>query len=319
MILTTALIVIGSGAYIYTLSKPQQLDAVKMMGHRNDTILVSSPSGIDSYKSSGANVAQCVQRGDAAHIVYAYSLTNASKLTRRSRSFRQSPVLHQESASYQTGIIDYLYLLPGSSFLYTICLASTTSESKNATYFLFNSVETYWNYITDHQSGVNNSIYHQHLVAGGNNQTSCTEIRYNTTEPGYYFMMLLAPANISYSFNFTLDKVAYNVSDLKPTCDISDSECDVTFAGEDFKHVNYDILAYIVPDEFENSITTHLCLTYASGSSTLQKIMYISLALLGTGGLLLASCCLILVCVGVLRVRKVYRKSEEQQKLLHKY
>lgn len=314
--LVAVVALLGVGTYTAIKYRPQRSDSLQFLGHRNDTILLKS--NIDSFWSSNMSVTQCVRQGDASHDSYVYVVKSEGNLQNTTRSLKLSPVYYQDSPSYKSGILDYLYLLPKSSFMYRICMASTSNQSKNATYLLFNDIEKYWDYVNENEKGLTNSIFSKQLAVTRNNQTTCTEIHYNVTKASYYFMMVLSPADIRYSYNFTLSKVAYDTRNVTQYCQVSDSNtCEVTLLSQDFKHENYDIIAYVRPDSFENSIITHLCLETYSGSSTLQKISYISLTLFGVAGVLLISTIIFFVCAILCPMSRKYMSSGEQQKLLN--
>lgn len=132
-------------------------------------------------------------------------------------------------------------------------------------------------------------------------------------------MMVRSPGNISYSYNFTLEKVAYNTEDRKQYCHVSDfSNCEISLRSDNFKHVYYNIIAYIQPSEFENSIVTHFCVSTHSGSATLTKLSYVDDALFGVVGALLVVATVLCVCMLAMQNHK-HKHSEERQKLLHRY
>ena len=135
-------------------------------------------------------------------------------------------------------------------------MASFTNITKSITYFLFQGEHNYTKYVNNPDYGRNYSLYTLGLTAGSKN---CTKISYNITETAYYFMMMRSPANVSVSYNFTLYQIAYDLANAEIYCNISESiDCKVTLPD---KNTQYDILAYIQPDPFNESLLiTHFCL-----------------------------------------------------------
>lgn len=308
------------GAFIFIEYRPQESYSLSNLVHQNDTILLKS--GVDSFWISDLNASQCVQPGDSSHDANIHVVRSDSIVKRKESHFFQSPVYYQDSPSYKSGIQDYLYLLEGSNFTYRICLASTTSLNQNATYFLFNDIVNYWNYVNDNDNGARYSVFSKALTATANNRTMCTSVSYNVNNTLYFFMMVLSPANIYYSYNFTLNKWSYDISNSTRYCKVLDSTtCHIGLQSRDFKHDSYDILAHVEPDSSALSLITHLCLTIFKGSPTLRKISYISMALLGLAGVIFATTVLMF---GVYTLRmcikhKLIKFSEEKQRLLNKY
>lgn len=313
-VILTTLTFVG-GTYTCIKLKSQSSKSLTVFGHRNDTILLKN--NIDAYWFSTVTVTQCLAPGDASHDFYVYVIKSDNTAHNNVKELVSEPRYYQYSPSYNSGIQDYIYLLPGSDFTYRFCLASTTNQDQKATYFLFNDITNYWNYVKDYQNGVKYSILSIPLVASRNNQTTCFDIAYKVTHASYYFMMVLSPANISYSYNFTLNKVFYDTSSVTQYCKVSNlNTCEIVLSSEDFKHENYDILAYVQPGFAERSIITHLCLTAFVGSVTLKKISYISYTLFGLAVLLLVVTVVLCICPILLHKRKAHKRMQELRTLL---
>ena len=318
-VLTLSVLMLAGGLYILIEYQPLEGDSSTVVAHSNDTILVAE--GVDAFLHSNVTVRQCVQKEDDYHASNIYLIQTGREVLKKTMYSMRSPVFYQDLPTFKAGVQSYLYLLPGSTFNYRMCLASTTNQEQIATYFLFDDVVMYWDYTDDTKNGKNYAILSKTFTAGNSNQTKCGEVSYNITKPSYYFMMVNSPANITYSYNFTLDKVEYDVSGFQPSCTLSDyNQCDLSLANGDFQHIKYSVIAYVKPSPFEQSIITHLCLTESTGSSTLNKLAYISDALLAVGSVLSFIITAAFITCLITRRYKQFLRSEvvsEQQKLLH--
>lgn len=313
---------LAGGLYAMIEYQPLKGDSSTIMARSNDTILVAE--GVDAFLHSNITVRQCVQQEDDYHDSNIYLIKTGREVLKKTIYLVRSAVFYQDLPTFKAGVQSYLYLLPGSTFNYRMCLASTTNQEQIATYFLFDDVVMYWDYTDDTQNGNNYAILSKTLTAGKSNQTRCGEVSYNITKPSYYFMMVNSPANVTYTYNFTLDKVEYDVSGFQPSCTLSDyNQCDLSLSSGDFKHTKYNVIAYVKPSPFEQSIITHLCLTESTSSSTLSKLGYVSDALLAAGAVLsFIITAVFITCLMMRRYNKKFLHSEmvsEQQKLLHDY
>lgn len=315
--LFTTLLLVG-GLCLFFMYRTPALNSVTVLGHRNDTILLKS--GVDSFSYSNVTVRQCILRGDDYHDASVYVVKSKNVVTKTEHSLLQFPKHFQDTPSYKSGIQDYQYLLPNSSFIYRVCLSSSAGHDQDVTFLVFDNAISYGSYVNDQQNGEVYSSFYQTLIAPRNNRSTCSEISYNITHPSYYFIMMRSPGNISYSYNFTVWKVAYNIMNAKQYCHISDmNNCNISLTSDDFKHSNYDILAHIQPGYMESSIVTHFCVLMYGGSATLKKLSYISGWLLGVGGALSAIIVTLLVSAFLLLTCKKHQPNEERQHLLHHY
>lgn len=325
-ILVIALIVLTLSASmfiggVYTKMKYKPLGASStILAHRNDTILLAE--AVDSFWHANITVQQCVQKQDDYHDSDLYVIASNEIVLKRTALLVQSPMFYQDLPTFKAGVQNYLYLLPGSTFIYRMCLASTTNQEQTATYFLFNNIEKYWDYIADTNSGKTNSILYKTLTAGKNNRTMCSEVFYNVTKPSYYFMVVNSPAYITYFYNFTLNKIEYDVSSFQSSCRVSDyNQCEVSIKGGIFKHTKYDVIAYVRPSPYEQSIITHLCIALFTGSDTLSKLSLISDSLFAVAAFLSFTVFAMFIYLVIVRLHKHFLHSElsERQKLLHEY
>lgn len=258
-------------------------EPLAILGHVNDTILLKG--GINAFGYSNMAVQQCIDDADDYDVsIYVIKSDNVKK--RSVKTFHSAETHYQDSPSYKSGILDYLYLLPTSSLNYTICLASTTNYDQNVTYFLFMGQQNYQQYVDDQDHGEKYSLYSMNLTANRNKQVNCTQISHTVTSVSYYFMMVNSPGNISYSYTFSLQKVEYNITNVKIYCNVSTSNnCPVSLPSKFLQQAKYDILAHVQPASFDKqSITTHLCLKNFTTSK---------------GNLIFAIASLVIGCVGM--------------------
>ena len=317
--LTFSFLMFAGGLYIRITYKPLGASNT-ILAHHNDTILLAE--AVDSFWHKNITVQQCVQKEDDDHDSDIYAIKSNEVVLKWSAMLVQSPIFYQDLPTFKAGVQNYLYLLPGSSFTYRMCLASTTNQEQPATYFLFNDLEKYWNYVANTDSGKTNSIFYKTLIAGKSNRTICTEISYNITKPSYYFMVVNSPAYITYFYNFTLNKTEYDMSGFQSSCRVSDyNQCNVSLKGGVFRHTKYDIIAYVRPSLYEQSIITHLCISLFTGSDTLSKLSLVSDLLFAVAAILSFTVVAVFFYHIVMRLHKHYLHSElaERQKLLHDY
>lgn len=259
MCLLVALLVFSAGAALgiyylitYHQATPAQ-DPSFILGHVNDTVLLKG--GIDVFGYSNMGVQQHTDNADN-HDVNIYVINSADVKQKSVTSFRSAETHYQDSPAYKSGILDYLYLLPNSTFTYTFCLASTTNHDQSATFFLFSGEKSYLQYAHDHENGEKYSLYSMNLTANRNNATKCTRIPRRVSSASYYFMMVHSPANISYSYNFSLQGVEYDTSNVEIYCNVSDfNRCPVSLPSKFLQQVKYDILAHIEPGSFGDQTT----------------------------------------------------------------
>ena len=216
-----------------------------ILAHSNDTILVVDD--VDAFWYSSITVTQCTQKGDDYHDFNIYVIKGGAKVVKQASAV-QSEQFHIKSPTLEKQ--KYLYLLNGSTFKYRMCLASTTNYEQMAVYNLFDDRDMYFNYVDNKD---NDPIFHKTFKAGKNNLTICTEVSYNITKPSYYFMVVNAPANIIYSYNFTLNKVEYDINGSHLSCNTT-LNCEISLNGAVF-----DVIAYVKPSDYAQSTDSHLC------------------------------------------------------------
>jgi len=79
------------------------------------------------------------------------------------------------------GIVDYLYLLPGSNVKLQ-CLWTNRSLTASAEFFVFDSLHAYRDYISDVTEGRDTSVMHQELRIGSLEDPVCSQIMFIVTE-----------------------------------------------------------------------------------------------------------------------------------------
>lgn len=266
-----------------------------ILGHRNDTVLLQS--NVDFQEYPAFTIFQCLFQNEVLQAII-YVIDHKNTTLRTVGSMFKSPIYNPGKPSYNLGIQDYLYLLPGSSFTYEVCLASSTNITKSVTYFLFQGENNYTQYIVSRDNGTKYSLYATvHTSTGSLN---CTIIAYNITEAAYYFMMMRSPADVSVSYNFTQQQVVYDITNSQSYCSIisKSSECEVTLSNTYSQHLRYDILANVKPDPFDEPLITHFCLRNIQENTLPLKHWEIVLIVLGgVIGLVLTP--LFIVCVTV--------------------
>ena len=272
--------------------KSTNLNTHPILGHRNDTVLLQSTVDFQEYPAF--TIFQCSFQNEILQATIYVTDHNKTALKTMDSMFK-SPPYNLNRPSYKLGIQDYLYLLPGSRFIYEVCLSSPTNETKSITYFLFQGEYNYSRYIFNTDNGTKYSLYTRvHTSTGSLN---CTKIAYNITKAAYYFMMMQSPASVSVWYNFTLHEVAYDITNTQSYCRIisKSSECQVTLPKTNSQHLKYDILANVKPDPFDGSpLITYLCLRDVQEKAVPLKHWEIALLVLGSVLILL-----FVVCVSV--------------------
>ena len=276
-----------------------------VFGRENDIILLKGR--INAFRYSTVNVEQCADDADE-HTANIY-LIKSDNVKQKSVETNFSAEPHyQDLPSQKSGLIDYLYLLPSSNFTYIVCLSSTTIYNQNATYYLISGVTNYTQYIHDPNNGRKYSLYSTNLTAIRNNRTNCTRISYRVSSASYYFMMFDSPGNIMYSYNFSLQKFEYSISDIEIECNVSKSKtCPVKLLSrKPLQQTRFDIFARIQPYFGEQSTTSYLCLSkfVTSAQNKIWAAVFLSL-----GGLCTV-CSLIFIVLLVCTCKKYCAKRQ---------
>ena len=276
-------------------------DPPAVLGHNNDTVLLEH--GISGFHYSSVTVQQCADNGDE-HTANIYLIKSEDVKKKSVKKNCSTETHHADSPSYKSGIIDYLYLLPGSSFTYMTCLASTTNYSQNVPYYLFGGQHNYAQYVHDPDNGEKYSLLSKNLVANRNNQTKCTSISHTVSDGSYYFMVLNSPANIAYSYNFSLHKVEYSITDTEISCNVSSSnDCLLLLSSNFVSQTTYDVLADVQPYFGEKLTTTSLCVNKFVASQKIKAAVAVCL---------LTGCLAFILFIVSLVIARFFKKKNRQ-------
>lgn len=274
------------------------------LGVVNDTIIVGT---YNSFWFSRVSVSECIQHGDYAHENFV-GVVNTSSLNIHSVNTKLNwPLFYQRDPLTTTGIIEYVYLLEGSSIDYRICLASTldSTDSEQGTLFIFND-NIKRNVYTDYPDlGQQLSVYWKRLEIGVNNKTVCTDVKYKVKETAYYFLAAETPGSIVYSYDSTIHQLYLSKDDFETICTASwPTICEINIPGSFFDHRDFDILAYIKVPMAANPITTHLCITSHFSTAVI--------ALTALSGIIAMVCVLLILSLFCFYFVKKYSKNRNR-------
>ena len=228
------------------------------LGFVNTTVIIGTYS---SFWYSKLSVSECLQSRDYSH-VNQIALVHKNYEIVRVTDFRLKRILfYQEYSSSTTGLIDYLYLLKGSSIKHNLCLASTSDSNSEGTVFIFDDEVKYRQYVVSSDVGPELSVYSRSFEIGANNKTICTEITFDVSETAYYFIAAMTPAGIIYRYDTLIHQFYLNKDDFNfSNCIASEpAVCDLPLSGNLFAAEEYDLVAYIEPSIAADPLTTHLC------------------------------------------------------------
>ena len=230
----------------------------KELGFVNTTVIIGTYS---SFWYSKLSVSECLQSRDYSH-VNRIALVHKNYEIVRVTDFRlKRNLFYQEYSSSTTGLIDYLYLLKGSSIKHNLCLASTSDSNTKGTIFIFDDELKYRQYAVNPNAGPELSVYSRSLEIGANNKTTCTAISFDVNETAYYFIAARTPAGIIYSYETLVHELYLNKDDFNfSNCIASEpAVCNLPLSGNLFAAEEYDLVAYIEPSIAADPLTTHLC------------------------------------------------------------
>lgn len=263
-----AALLVSVGLLVYMeLSSATKLTT--KLGHRNDTTLLEE---VSRFSHSEVTVARCDQTGDYAHANEIY-LVKKDEVTihERIETF-QSIKIDQTISLSITGIVNYLYLLPGSEIEYTLCIGSEKALQQDGKLFIFDDDANFFKYQNSPELGEQLSVFSMELVIGRSNQVNCMTVRYQAPNPSYYFIASRTPAGIFYEFNYTNTIQYFKREDYPISCTIDTTPCSVSVPGHLFENSEYVLLTYTVPNEETTSVQTHLCVT-TNRSDTITLIV----------------------------------------------
>ena len=262
----TLLVVISalSSIWIYTnqnVSKP-------LLGHRGDTVQLAT--SLNAFTQSKVTVSTCDRAGDSAHINYIYLIEQSSVRVHQSNDTFESTQIDQDFSSSTSGLVDYLYLIKGSTINYTICLGSLLTERLQGSLFIFNDDFKFSQYQDSPEQGEQLSIFSEELEIGNNNKTVCLSMIYEAPETSYYFVASRTPGGVFYTFNYSKQVFYFNHSDYQQICSIYEEEpCEITIPGPPFSFDNYVLLAFVRPNVATTAVQNHICVSVSQSNGAI--------------------------------------------------
>ena len=204
------------------------------------------------------NVQEVLLSGDYYHPVYLYLVPTQKMVTRRTKGLFSSKPYFQRDPSRSTGLLSFLYMLPGSNISYLLCVASANATTSNGTFLVFDDSTKYFAFLNELTDGIKESVFHKSIEIGTKNHTVCNLISLEVKEPSYFFFTSHTPAAITYFYNISSEVVYYNQSDYESEvyCAISaDFACNVALP---FGTQGYSLLAFINATADSDPPTTHV-------------------------------------------------------------
>ena len=218
------------------------------LAFQGDTIHLASANGFwyRDYK-----VVEHVEQSDGNRKLQFYTLPCGDIQTHSFQGHFQSRELYLTYKTRSLGIVDYLYLLPGSNVSYNICLWTNQSLTTSAEFFVFDSLLAYQEYISDVTKGRDTSVMQQDLRIGSPEHPACSRITFIASKSAYYFMSAECPGGITYRYNITSNVVYLNSTDYEQflVCSVTESEpCELVIDRNFFgSWKDICLLAYAIP------------------------------------------------------------------------
>ena len=215
------------------------------LAFQGDTLYLASANG---FWYSEYNIAEFVQYGDSNRKLQFITVPCQDLQTHNFQGHFQSRELYLTYKTHMLGVVDYLYLLPGSNVTYSICLwTNQTLTTSVAKFFVFNSLSAYQDFVSDLTDGSDTSVTQQDLRIGPPNDPDCSQINFVTEESAYYFMSADCPGGIAYQYNITSNVKYLNFTDYGTShiCSvIEDRPCKLTI---DNSLKDICLLGYAIP------------------------------------------------------------------------
>jgi len=227
------------------------------LAFQGDTLYLASASG---FWYSEYNVAESVQRGDSNRKLQFITVPCEDIQTHKFQGHFQSRELYLTYKTRMLGVVDYLYLLPGSNVTYSICLWTNQTLTTSAKFFVFDSLSAYQDFVSDLTDGCDTSVMQQDLRIGSLQDPACSQINFLAEESAYYFMSADCPGGVAYQYNITSNVKYLNFTDYGTShiCSvIEDRPCKLAI-NNSFK--DYCLLGYAIPSPpySVDRPTTHL-------------------------------------------------------------
>ena len=287
-------------ATIILTVKHHTLD-VTHLGYEGDTVELLRVNG---FWYEFLKVSQIVKESDDEHRVQLYLPLCSDIEIHEKSSYYRSPVHQHSQATRQMGVMEYLYLLVGSSVTYSFCMKSNTTEDVSGSqFFVFNDQIKYMEYVYGGTNGEKTSVY-SHKLANGLPQGSlaCLMFTFIAKKNSYYFMTGSSAAGVTYQYNISIYTKFLNFSDYKENKSCSaltvKHKCEIP-VGSQFlsKSEEYCLLAHTIPRSEGNKKkkilqTTHLRVNAGKrGEVIVIPIMVIVVGVVGLLVVVVTYCC----------------------------
>ena len=219
------------------------------LAFQGDTLYLASANG---FWYSEYNIAEFVQYGDSNRKLQFITVPCQDLQTHNFQGHFQSRELYLTYKTHMLGVVDYLYLLPGSNVTYSICLwTNQTLTTSVATFFVFNSLSAYQDFVSDLTDGGDTSVMQQELRIGSVKHPACSQINIPAKESAYYFMSADCPGGVTYQYNITSNVKYLNLTDYETSrvCSVTeDQPCKLTIENNCFgSWKDICLLAYAIP------------------------------------------------------------------------
>ena len=232
------------------------------LAFQGDTLYLASAS---EFWYTGFSVAEIVQHGDYNHKLQFYTVPCESIQMHFFRGHFKSRQLYLTYETRMLGLVDYLYLLPGSNLTYSICLwTNHTLSTTSANFLAFDSLSAYQNFIDGLADGRDTSIMQQQLKIGSTENPACSTINFITNKSAYYFMSADCPGGVTYQYNITSNVKYLNSTDYEtfPSCSVTEDESCQLVTDQSFFGAWKDVclVAHVTPSlpHSTDPPTTHI-------------------------------------------------------------
>ena len=203
---------------------------------------------------------ETLQTGDYEHAIYGYIVPCSRIKIHEYERYFESRTLYLTYPTRMMGVMDYMYLLPGSTISYNICLWTNTSVN-SAEFFVFDSLSNYRNFIDEDTDG-QSSVAHYTLTVGTPNSHGCTEVQFIAQKAAYYFMSARCDGGVNYQYNISSNVKFLNHTDYTEQCVVTGFEtCDISIGGSFLSSPKeWCLIAHVTspPPYIQEPQTTHI-------------------------------------------------------------
>ena len=209
---------------------------------------------VDGFWYEYLRVSQVLEGGDDEHRVQLYLPPCSDIEIHEKTTSYVSPTHRHSYPTRQMGVMEYIYLLSGSSVTYDFCAQSNeTDYVPQAQFFVFNDRSKYLEYVFGQGNGKKMSVYNHRMTVGTSNKpTECSKFTFSAKKTGYYFMTGWADAGVTYQYNVTLHTKFLDFRDYRENKSCSaltvKRDCEIP-VGSQFlsKSEKYCLLAHVIP------------------------------------------------------------------------